>query len=175
MVETLDQLKKAVELVLSRGDVALVPDLARNLTNLGVRLGDLGRREEALSVMQEAVVFYRRLAEQRPEVFVADLAGSLNDLSEILSGLGRCEAALEVAEEAVAIRRDLAKSRPEACLPDLAMSLNNLGNRLGTWVAVRRPWRVRRRRRRSIVILPRLVLTHSCLTWREASTISGAG
>jgi len=103
---------------------------ARLLNNLGNRLSDLGRREQALEATQEAVEIYRKLARQRPDAFLPDLAGSLNNLGSRLAGVGRLEEALEPTQEAVKIRRQLARQRPEAFLPDLATSLNNLGGDL---------------------------------------------
>ncbi len=41
---------------------------------LGIRLSDLGRREEALAATQEAVDIYRQLAAARPDAFLPDLA-----------------------------------------------------------------------------------------------------
>jgi tetratricopeptide (TPR) repeat protein len=52
-------------------------DLALSLNNLANRLSDLGRREEALKVAEEAVGHYRALAEARPDAFNAELAQSL--------------------------------------------------------------------------------------------------
>ncbi|MGD0109963.1 MAG: tetratricopeptide repeat protein, partial [Rhodopila sp.] len=110
------------------------PDLAaeasRALNNLSVRLSELGRREDALAVAEEAVSLYRALAAQRPDAFRPDLALSLNNLATMLSELGQREDAPAVAEEAVSLRRALAAQRPDAFRPDLAMSLNNLANRL---------------------------------------------
>ena len=74
---------------------------ARLLGNLGVALGALGRREEALTATQEAVDIRRRLAEQNPQAFLPDLATSLNNLGRDLSALGRLEEALTAYEEAV--------------------------------------------------------------------------
>ncbi|MFJ3673831.1 tetratricopeptide repeat protein, partial [Streptomyces sp. NPDC090106] len=108
-----------------------LPDLAMSLNNLSVRLGELGSREEALEAISEAVVVYRRLAEQRPDAFLPNLASSLNNLSVDLGELGSREKALEASAEAVTIQRRLAEQRPDAFLPDLAMSLNNLSVRLG--------------------------------------------
>jgi tetratricopeptide (TPR) repeat protein len=101
--------------------------LSASLSNLGVRLGALGRREEALAASQEAVDIYRRLAQTRPDAFLPDLASSLNNLGGDLSNLGRREEALAASQEAVDIYRRLAQTRPEAFLPDLAQSLNNVG------------------------------------------------
>ncbi|MEZ7132641.1 tetratricopeptide repeat protein [Nonomuraea sp. AD125B] len=105
--------------------------LAQSLNNQSVRLGVLGRHEEALEAITEAVDIRRHLAEARPDAFLPDLAMSLNNQSADLGALGRREEALEAITEAVDIRRRLAEARPDAFLPDLAMSLNNQANRLG--------------------------------------------
>ena len=94
------------------------------------RLSGLGRREEALAAIEEAVGSTGALAAARPDAFRPDLAMSLNNLSNRLSDLGRREEALAAIEEAVDICRELAAARPDAFRPDLAMSLNNLSNRL---------------------------------------------
>ncbi len=112
-------------------DIQEKPDLelrALCLNNLGNRLSDLGRREEALTAANEAVTIQRKLAKANPAAFLQDLASSLNNLGNRLSGLGLREEALTSANEAVTIQRKLAKANPDAFLPDLAMSLNNLGS-----------------------------------------------
>jgi tetratricopeptide (TPR) repeat protein len=106
------------------------PGRALWLNNLAVLLGGLGRREDALAAIEEAVTIRRTLAQARPDAFLPDLAMSLNNQSNRLSDLGRREDALAAIEEAVTIRRTLAQARPDAFLPDLAMSLNNQSNRL---------------------------------------------
>ena len=90
----------------------------------------MGRREEALDAIIEAVDLYRRLVEQRPDAFTPDLAMSLNNLSNRLSDLGRREEALDAITEAVEIYRRLVEQRPDTFTPNLAGSLNNLSNRL---------------------------------------------
>ena len=87
------------------------------LNTLGVLLGDLGRREEALTAIDEAVTAYRALAEARPDAFLPDLAMSLNNQSERLSDLGRREGALGAIDEAVTIRRALAAGPPRRLPP----------------------------------------------------------
>ncbi|MFE4633979.1 tetratricopeptide repeat protein [Streptomyces sp. NPDC056773] len=108
-----------------------VPHLAASLNNLSIRLGDLGRREEALAAINEAVDVYRELAQQRPGASLPDLAMSLNNLAVDLGSLGRREEALAAINEAVDVYRELAQQRPEVFLPYLAAGLNNLSNRLG--------------------------------------------
>jgi tetratricopeptide (TPR) repeat protein len=109
---------------------AFLPDLASSLNNQSNRSSQLGRREEALAAIEEAVTTYRRLADARPDAFLPDLAGSLNNQSLRLADLGRREEALAVIEEAVTTYRRLAEARPDAFLPDLAGSLNNQSLRL---------------------------------------------
>ena len=104
--------------------------LAASLNNLSVRLAGLGRREDALAAIQEAVTIRRELAAARPDAFTPDLAMSLNNLSADLAALGRREDALAASQEAADAYRVLAAARPDAFSPDLAMSLNNLSNRL---------------------------------------------
>ena len=95
------------------------------LVELSIRLGDLGRPEEALAAIEEAVAICRQLAQTRPDALLPDLATMLNNQSGHLNGLGRREEALAAIEEAVAICRQLAQARPDALLPDLARSLSN--------------------------------------------------
>lgn len=113
---------RAVELARKQDSREL---LAAALHNLAVRLGDLGRREEALTAIEEAVTILRDLAVVRPDALRPSLARSLNNLAIALSALGRREEALAVIEEALAIRRDLAATRPDISRPDLSESLNN--------------------------------------------------
>ena len=65
---------------------------------------DLGREEQALTSIEEAVQVHWWLAAERPEVFLPDLALSLNNPSLRLADLGRREQALTAVEEAVTIR-----------------------------------------------------------------------
>ena len=74
-----------------------------SLNNLGNRLSELGRREDALAAAEEAIDICRRLAAERPDAFLPNLAASLNNLGGCLSELGRREDALAAAEEAVTI------------------------------------------------------------------------
>ncbi|MEU0047789.1 tetratricopeptide repeat protein [Streptomyces werraensis] len=110
---------------------AYLPGLAMSLNNLSVRLGDVGRREEGLTAIQEAVGHYRALAKANPDAYLPYLATSLNNLAVDLGAVGQREEALTAIQEAVDFRRALAEANPDAHLPDLAMSLNNLANRLG--------------------------------------------
>jgi tetratricopeptide (TPR) repeat protein len=106
------------------------PERARLLTNLSTRLAGLGRREDALAAIDEAVGLFRQLVVDRPEAFTPNLARSLHTLSGMQAALGRREDALAAIDEAVDLRRQLVVDAPEAFTPDLARSLNNLSNRL---------------------------------------------
>jgi tetratricopeptide (TPR) repeat protein len=66
-------------------------------------LAQLGRREDALAAIEQAVAIRRGLAAARPDAFRPDLALSLNNQSNRLAQLGRREDALAAIEEAVAL------------------------------------------------------------------------
>jgi tetratricopeptide (TPR) repeat protein len=90
------------------------------LSNLGLLLSRLGRREDALVAGIEAAQLCRRLVEADPDTHTADLGESLSNLGLALVELGRREEALTVNREAVGIRRRLAQADPGQHLPDLA-------------------------------------------------------
>src|SRR5262249_4892072 len=75
----------------------------------------------------EALAIYRRLADDRPQVYEPNLAGTLNNLGAVLSDLRELGEARDTYAEALAIRRRLAADRPQVYEPDLAGTLNNLG------------------------------------------------
>jgi tetratricopeptide (TPR) repeat protein len=97
-----------------------LPKAARRLHEISVRLAEMGRLEEALDFIEEAVGVYRRLAEARPDAFLPDLAMSLHSLSKRLGDLDRPREALAAVKEASRIYRQLAQVRPDAFLHDLA-------------------------------------------------------
>jgi hypothetical protein len=55
-----------------------------SLNNLSAVRADLGRPEDALTAIEEAVAIRRELAAARPDAFRPDLAMSLNNLSNRL-------------------------------------------------------------------------------------------
>ena len=87
------------------------------LVSLSIRLGDLGRREEALAAIEEAVAIRRQLARGPPRRVPARPRQSLNNQSDRLVDLGRREEALAAIEEAVAIYRQLARGPPRRVPP----------------------------------------------------------
>ena len=107
------------------------PALAMALNILSVRLGEVGRRAEGLSAIEEAVSVRRRLAAAHPDANEPDMATALNNLSVRLGEVGRREEGLAAIEEAVAVYRRLATVNPSAFEPALANALNNLSARLG--------------------------------------------
>ena len=68
------------QLAAARPD-AFTPDLAMSLNNLSGALAALGRWEEALAAIEEAVTLYRQLAAVRPDEFTPDLTKSLSNLA----------------------------------------------------------------------------------------------
>jgi tetratricopeptide (TPR) repeat protein len=98
-------------------------------------LAGLGRWEQALAPIDEAVAIYRQLAEARPDTYRPALAVSLYDQSGRLAGLGRWEEALAPIDEAVAIYRQLAEAGPDTYLKWLAGALYDQSGRLVCTVA----------------------------------------
>jgi Tetratricopeptide repeat len=72
------------------------------LNTLGAVLSGLGRREEALAAMQQAVDIRRPIAQTRPDAFLPDLAVSLHNLGLGLSNVGCHDRALAATQEALA-------------------------------------------------------------------------
>ncbi|MDQ3151053.1 MAG: tetratricopeptide repeat protein [Actinomycetota bacterium] len=110
--------------------VDVIAERARLLSNLAIRLAEVGQRTEALAPAQEAVDIRRRLAETAPAAYLPDLAMSLNNLANHLAEVGQRTEALAPAQEAAQLYRRLAETAPAAYLPNLAASLNNLAIRL---------------------------------------------
>ncbi|MEU9979438.1 SAV_2336 N-terminal domain-related protein [Streptomyces sp. NPDC051014] len=97
---------------------------AKSLSTFGNRLADLGRHQEALVAVGEAVTLCRHLTENDADAFLPDLAILLNSQSAALRAAGRPAEAVDAAREAVLIGRRLAETHPAAdLLPGLASSL----------------------------------------------------
>ncbi|MCY9784279.1 hypothetical protein KIK06_10275 [Nocardiopsis sp. EMB25] len=113
-----------------RDSDAYLSSLASALNNQSLCLADLGRAQEALETITEAVRIRRTLAEQDPDTYLPNLASSLNNRSNRLANSGRTEEALDAITEAAKLDRALAEQDPDTYLPNLASSLNNRSNRL---------------------------------------------
>lgn len=71
---------------------------------LSFHLDNAGKPEDAAATMEDAVVQYRRLYDQRLTVFRGDLADALIVFRDYLQAVGKTEEALSVGEEACQIR-----------------------------------------------------------------------
>jgi len=98
----------------------------RLINRLALQQRGVGKPEEALGSLMEAVRQCRKLEEARPGMASKELAGSLSNLGLTQSQLGKREEALSSLQESVAIRRTLAKEQPDALLLDLADGLSAL-------------------------------------------------
>jgi tetratricopeptide (TPR) repeat protein len=103
-----------------------LPNLAASLNSLSVRLMELGRWEEALAPIQEAVRYYRTLARASREAFLPDLSLSLNNLSGILAEVGQSKEAELVAREAAVL------GPPYEWLPDARPAASGGSNSAAT-------------------------------------------
>ncbi|NYH51372.1 tetratricopeptide (TPR) repeat protein [Nocardiopsis arvandica] len=109
---------------------AYLPVLAASLNNQAIRLGAVGRNEEALNSSTQAVKHYHTLVEQDPDTHLPNLAASLNNQATRLAALGRNEEALNSSTQAVKHYHTLVEQDPDTHLPNLAASLNNQATRL---------------------------------------------
>ena len=80
------------------------PDLAPSLDNYAVRLGVVGRHQEALAPAEEALTVRRALAKDNPAAYHPNLAASLRNYAARLAEVGR-------HQEAEAIRWESGKLR----------------------------------------------------------------
>ncbi|KDN81100.1 tetratricopeptide repeat protein [Kitasatospora cheerisanensis] len=102
--------------------------LATALNELSVRTRQLGRTEESLTAVEEAVALYRAFHAVDPERHAEALASALGSLASRLARAHRPDDGLTAAVEAVALHR----GRGEAGLPGLAGALLTQSNVLGT-------------------------------------------
>jgi tetratricopeptide (TPR) repeat protein len=87
----------------SSAPVSLAPLLYRQ-SDL---LAELGREQEALAAIEEAVHIYRELAAASPAPFSADLADSLDNCADLLSTLERHSDAAAARAQATQLRGHL--------------------------------------------------------------------
>jgi hypothetical protein len=73
------------ELSEARQAAFFLPDFARSLNDRAIWLGVVGRREEALDSIKQAITIRRQLAETLPAVYQRELNQSLHVLS-VLQG-----------------------------------------------------------------------------------------
>jgi len=105
-------------------------ELAGRLHRYAMRLGEIGRAEQALPVIQEAIALRQELAKGGDPEADAELALSLNTRTALLADTGRPLEALASAREVIECYRRLSEGDPERHLPDLAMADMNLANQL---------------------------------------------
>ncbi|KZP31105.1 hypothetical protein FIBSPDRAFT_945583 [Athelia psychrophila] len=86
--------------------------LADCLQNSAIYLAALGRHEEAVTAILEAVDLCWALAAAQPEVFNSPLADSLENMPIYLLAVGRHEEALIASQQEADVRRALAAEHP---------------------------------------------------------------
>jgi hypothetical protein len=84
---------------------AFLPDLAMSLNNQSNQLAALGRREDALAVIEEAVTIRRQLADTRPGIYMDSLRSSPRQLAEVLASMGRASDAASARAEAAQLEK----------------------------------------------------------------------
>lgn len=118
--------EQAVELSRRSTSDASLRNTARNLHSLSTLLADLERREEALSIMAEALNIDRQLAAEDPE-HEMELVSSLQNFGAMQWDLSRFKDALLTMKEAVTRGRKLAQDPTGRGRSLLANGLHNVG------------------------------------------------
>jgi tetratricopeptide (TPR) repeat protein len=103
------------------------PEHARTFRNMSKCLRHMGRRDEALESIKEAVALHQQLANDDPAAFTQNLAQSLHAMSVYLADVGNCEEALVSSKDSVTLHQQLANDN-SAAIPDLARALGNLSS-----------------------------------------------
>ncbi|MGB5756014.1 MAG: hypothetical protein WBM50_03795, partial [Acidimicrobiales bacterium] len=70
-----------------------------SLNSVSVRLGEQGRRDEALEPITEAVDIYRRLAEANPAANARDYVQSLRNWADHLEAAGQTDEAQSLRQQ----------------------------------------------------------------------------
>ncbi len=79
------------------------PDLADQLSHLGIWLLKLNWHEESLGATEESITLYQSLVEKNPASYTPDLARQLGNLGVWLSNLNRHEESLGATEESITL------------------------------------------------------------------------
>ncbi|MGP8300198.1 tetratricopeptide repeat protein [Streptomyces inhibens] len=102
------------------------PEIAGSLKHLSSLLSDLGRQEEALAAIKEAIEAFEIAAFFAPEFHLININICRHDLSSLLAKMGRPAEALATLSDAIDSYRRLAVISGRAAItPHLAASLNN--------------------------------------------------
>lgn len=121
-------------------------DLARSLTNLGSRLGDLGRQGEARTAVAEATQIYGALPPEEARRVWTDHAMSLINFAVLLGDEGRHDDALSVVDASFAVLDQYGGERSRA-----VFEIQEWSRRIRSWLeglAARHPVSSRQRGRR---------------------------
>jgi tetratricopeptide (TPR) repeat protein len=112
------------------GDGSQLPSIALAQLDRGKVLLELGRGDEAIVAIEQAVEIDAALAERLPDRFSLTHAEALDTLSVALAELGRVEPALDAADRALRIVTGLAREQATQYVYPLARMTNNFGRRL---------------------------------------------
>lgn len=104
--------------------------LAMHVHNRSVRLSQVGRHDEALTVARATVKLWRGLLAVDRDIALPHLAASVDRLAISLGAMRKCAESLEAGREAVELYEELVASNREAHLPGLARSVHNLSKLL---------------------------------------------
>ena len=107
-----------------------LPELVASLEGLSQMLLVRGRREEALSALQEALGYYQQLLVADSGRWRPNFGRCLHAVGSLYGASGNAQKAQEITREAIVQFRLLAIEHPQIYRPHLATALANLGRDL---------------------------------------------
>ncbi|MEU6822241.1 tetratricopeptide repeat protein [Streptomyces atriruber] len=113
---------------LAAHDATLLPDLARSLNTLTLRLHEAGDLTEAMEAADESLSVRRTAAQDHPDAYLEELTSTLNNRARVLVDLGDLVGALEDVREEASIRRQLAHSGQPRSRVRLVRTLHRLAD-----------------------------------------------
>ncbi|THV04368.1 TPR-like protein [Dendrothele bispora CBS 962.96] len=113
-------------------DTGFEAEISRSMHHASLCLNGMGRLEEALESINEAVELRRALFAEDPDCFMLDLSSSLSVLTHQVGNLGQHADALKICREVVTLCRDLVQQNPDSELFNLSLTkaLTNISARL---------------------------------------------
>lgn len=100
-----------------------LPDLARSLNTLTVRLQEADLLTEALEAAEESLDVRRAAADEYPDAFLDELASTLTNKTHVLMALGDVDATRETLAENASVERRLIEAGSPHAREDLVMTL----------------------------------------------------
>ncbi|KAG8956445.1 hypothetical protein FRC03_010841 [Tulasnella sp. 419] len=107
-----------------------LPDLGQSLHMLAIELANAERLQDAVKMMDEAIVVWKELVAKDPRAYLIGLAESLHTSATMLRDTGQYGIAVRTAEEGARLLQEIGERDPRSHFPSLVHSLKTLASNL---------------------------------------------